>query len=108
MPCYTVVRSKVELLATSTNPELLAKGLKALGYTVHVTDRTITFTKGYRTGTYDIKTGKLTMDATWNSAEIKAAYSKEVVVDQADRHGWKISWSTDEEGNEQAKVLKRG
>lgn len=108
MPCDTVQTSKVEWLATSTDTDLLMKGLTALGYDVEKRGNVIYFSKYGRTGTFDKATGKLTLDSSWDGAEIKRAYSEQIVESQASKHGWKISWSTNADGDREAIVMKRG
>lgn len=107
MPCNTIQTSQVEFLAKSTNPELLAEALRALGYTVFINGHFTQFTKGYQTGTYNALTGQLTMPQQWDGNEIKRAYSREIVNSQAKKNGWKVSWSVNENGEQEATVERR-
>lgn len=108
MPCDTVQESKVEFLEKSTDVKLLAEALRKLGYRVTENEEGLAFSKGYGwNGTYESKTGKLTLPEQQDGNEIKRAYSEEVVNHQARKFGWQISWSTNPQGTKTAKVVKR-
>jgi hypothetical protein len=106
MPCNTVQRSKVELLANTTDKSLLARGLRAKGYTVHETTNGLSVQRYGRAGSYDARTGKLTIPEQWDSQEFKRAYSREIVTQQAEQGGWSVEWSTNEQGQDEAIVQK--
>jgi len=108
MPCDTIQTSKVEFLATSTDLDLLTKSLEALGYEVRRSGNMIRFSKYGRQGSFNKTTGELTLDSNWDGNEIKRGYSEQIVQSQADKHGWKISWSTNDDGEREATVMKRG
>lgn len=108
MPCNTIVRSKVEFLATSTDKNLLASALNALGLTATVHEGGVTFEGGYRrSGSYDSATGKLTAWQGLDTEAVKRGYSEAVVNATAKKNGWQVSWSTNAAGNREASVLRR-
>lgn len=94
MPCNTVVTSKVEILARSTDPALLGLAFDALG----VARTSWTFNK---------ETGDLSMPRYIAIDEVKRAYSEQVVISQARKFGWQLSWKTNSSGNREARVVKR-
>lgn len=93
MPCDTIQLSQVEFLATSTDANLLAKGLKTAGFNVMVyaDSHTVSFSKGGRRGTYNSQTGELEIPQSWDSNEIKRAYSQAVVSYAAEQYGWTLT-----------------
>jgi hypothetical protein len=110
LPCDSIQRSQISFLATSTDLNLLADGLRALGFTVRESDLGLDFYKAGITGTYAKATGKLTSRG-YNELdidEVKRSYSKAVVNSQAKKFGWKIDWKKNAEGFEEATVIKRG
>ena len=110
MPCDTVITSTCEFLSTSTDVHLLAEGLRSLGYQVRETEQGLQFTNGTLSGTYDKRTGRLQSAGrydTLDTAEVKRAYSEQVVNSQAKKFGWKISWKTNTAGEREAEVEKR-
>lgn len=108
MPCNTIVRSKVEFLATSTDLDLLKAGLEALGHSVAKYENTLTFSKYGRRGSFNKVTGELVLDRAWDGEKIKRAYSEQVVNSTARKNGWQVEWKTNAAGNREAKVLRRG
>jgi hypothetical protein len=111
MPCNTIVRSKVEFLATSTDLTLLAGALKALGWAVVQGETSLQFSKGGSRpgrGSYDKATGRLTLPSNVDGDEIKRAYSEQTVEAVAKKNGWQITWKTNAAGNREANVLRRG
>ena len=110
MPCDSIQRSQVEFLATSTDLQLLAEGLRSLGFTVREHEQGLTFAKYGTSGTYDKATGKLTSSGfnELDTAAVKVAYSEAVVNSQAKKFGWKIDWKTTASGEREATVQKRG
>lgn len=111
MPCYSIQESRVEFLANSTDADLLEKALKKRGFTVHRSGNKLVYSKSdyydRTNGTYDTKTGKLEYTGDLDTADLKRAYSEEVVEHVADKQDWKIEWSTNEAGNKEANVYKR-
>lgn len=108
MPCDTIQLSRVEFLAKSTDVSLLIAALKAQGYDVSSYNTIITFYKDGRNGRYDSSTGELQLPQEWNGSTIKQGYSEQVVTSQAKRQGWQLEWTTNAQGNREAKVQKRG
>jgi hypothetical protein len=108
MPCDSVQQSKVEFLATSTDLDLLTKALEKMGWTVTRNGDVLNFSKGYyETGSFNKKTGRMTLPESADLDEIKRGYSEEVVTTQAKKHGWQVSWSTNKAGKREALVVKR-
>lgn len=93
-------------MATTTDPQLLASGLRSHGYTVHQNGPILTITRGWESGTYDTRNGRLTLPRSWDSQEFKRAYSHAVIEQKAQENGWELEWGKDEDGNEQATVRK--
>lgn len=108
MPCDTIQTSTVEFLATSTDVSLFIAALKAQGYQVSTYDTTVNFYKYGRSGQYESTTGRLQLPEEWDGNEIKQGYAEQVVTSQAKRQGWKLEWTTNNQGNREAKVQKRG
>jgi hypothetical protein len=109
MPCWTVQESKVQFLAASTDPDVLATALEKLGYAVaRVSDTVLTFQKNGQSGSYDGRTGRLELPQGWDLNEIKRPYSQETAESQARKFGWKLEWSTNAAGHRQAAVARRG
>jgi hypothetical protein len=108
VPCNTIQRSKVEFLATSTDIALLTKALGSLGYSVTLQDQMLAFRTQSGLGSFSRETGKLILPESCDGNAIKRAYSVEVVQSQAHKHGWKIAWSTNAQGQRQATVQRRG
>ena len=107
MPCYTIQKSKVEFLAKTTDANLLAVGLRQLGYKVTKTPEGLYFEKAGGSGTHASSSGLLQMDESWNTGELKRAYSEQVVESQARTFGWRLQWSTNRAGNREATVIRR-
>jgi len=110
MPCDSVISTTCEFLATSTDVHLLAEALQSLGYRVRETESGLQFTNGTVSGTYDKASGRLQSASrydTLDTAEVKRAYSVSVVNSQAKKFGWKISWKTNDQGQQEATVEKR-
>ena len=76
MPCNTLTEAQVEL--GKCEPTLLAEAMKQLGVQNYL---------------HNAKTGTLTMSGNRQPtlAEVKVAYSRQVVQSQARRYGWKIT-----------------
>jgi hypothetical protein len=110
MPCNTITRNQVTFLAETTDADLLARGLREAGY---ITQPLAYSRKGFRvyrdgeSGEYDAETGRLTIPASWDSQEFKRIYSREIVTQQAKENGWEISWSTNDQGEEEATVERQ-
>ena len=110
MPCDSVVTTTCELLSTSTDVHLLAEGLRSLGYQVRETENGLQFTNGTVSGTYDKASGRLQSASRYDkldTAQVKRAYSEQVVNSQAKKFGWKIQWKTNAAGEREAEVEKR-
>lgn len=72
MPCDTIQQTTVDL--AKANPDLLKAALQTLGITE-----------------YTFKNGVVTVqNSPVDSAVIKQAYSKQIVISQAKRFGWGI------------------
>ena len=109
MPCNTIQRSKVEFLAKSTDVGLLRRGLEALGFQEIVqVGELLAFRTREGVGNYDKATGKLILPESCDGNAVKRAYSEQVIQSQAIKHGWRISWRTNEQGRRQAMVQRRG
>jgi len=107
MPCDSIERTKVEFLAKSTDVKLLAKGLKARGFSVNLQGHMLYFSRYGQSGNYNAQTGRLDVPESTDTNEFKQAYAKEVVNSQAEENGWEVEWRTNESGNEEAVVEKR-
>lgn len=98
----------MEFLATTTDLNLLAEALRALGYQVRETETGLYYSKYGSTGTYNKASGRLdTRGAELDIDEVKRGYSVQVVNSQAKRFGWKVSWKVNDAGNPEAIVEKR-
>jgi hypothetical protein len=103
----------VEFLATTTDLNLLAEALKALGFQVRIIEdglqAGLQFAKYGCSGTYNKATGKLETRGFQglDIDEVKRGYSEQVVNSQAKKFGWKIQWKTNDAGNREAEVEKR-
>jgi hypothetical protein len=109
LPCNTVQTSTVEFNAQSTSVSILSDALRALGLEVYQEDGAIGFSGGNGRGTYNAATGKLSLRSygSLDAAAIKRAYSEQVVISQAKKFGWQLSWKVNASGNRQATVVKR-
>ena len=109
MPCNTIQRSKIEFLAKSTDIGLLRKCLEAMGLKdIAQVGELLIFRTLDGVGNYNKATGKLILPQSFDVNAIKRAYSEQVVQSQAIKHGWRISWRTNEQGHRQAMVQRRG
>jgi hypothetical protein len=107
MPCWEIIESSVEFLPNTTDVTLLKPALESLGLEVKVYAGGLNLRKGSWAGYYESKTGKLELPASLNINEVKRQYSKHVVIATARKQGWSLSWSTNDQGNEAARVVKR-
>lgn len=99
MPCYTVQTASVEL--NNADHELLAKALEKQGYTVRRANKTLTFSKGNVSGTYQNKKldFRMTGGAKVDTDAIKRAYSDQVIQHMAKKYaeeGWELERDGDE------------
>ena len=108
MPCDSIVTTKTEFLATSTDVALLKAALEAMGYTVSEYRSELSFYKNGRRGSYQPLTGKLTMPEEWDGNDIKRGYAEQVVSSQLKRQGWKFEWTTNAQGIRECTPQKRG
>ena len=109
VPCDQIILTHCEFLPNTTDVKLLKLALEAQGLTVHETATGLTFNRGYREqGSYEKKTGRLTLPNSMDVNEVKVGYSREVVKEQASKLGWSDSWDVDEEGNPTVEISKRG
>lgn len=95
MPCDSIIMANVEFNMQSTDMKLFEEALRALGYSYQKTyDGNPYFVRDNVTGV--LKDGKIKMtypDGMNNAelqAEIKRAYSTEVVKSQAKKFGWQL------------------
>ena len=86
MPCNTVQTMSV-LLSPKTDGDLLHSALSALGMSPVRTGDMIFF--GTRES-FNVKTGELRVRSTTSVADIKRAYSAEIVKGQAKKYGWQL------------------
>ena len=111
MPCWNVIESKVEFLEANTDVGLLKLALEAMGFVVTQTKQGLSFIHRYggTTGEYVKATGQLTQRGSQAADinEVKRGYSKQVVELGARKQGWKISWSKNAEGLDEATVVRR-
>ena len=108
MPCNTVQTSQVVFNAQATDRKILSDALRALGFAVTENGEALSFAgpRGY--GNFRTATGELTIASnSFDAAEIKRAYSEQVVTTQAKRFGWQLSWKVNASGNREATVVKR-
>ena len=94
MPCWTIKKTVVDV--GKMNVEILTAGLKAAGFFIGSTQQgMLTFAGQIGEHKYEIATGKLLIDPRQNAealtAEVKRAYSAQVVRQTANRFGWKLS-----------------
>lgn len=85
MPCYTVTKNTVD--AGKLNPGLLIAALEAMKLHPRQTGELIRFGNGE---SYDTQTGKMQVVASRNVAEIKQAYSGQIVLQTAKKFGWTV------------------
>lgn len=97
----------MEFLATTTDLNLLAEALRALGYQVRETEIGLYYSKYGSTGTYNKASGRLDTRGDLDIDEVKRGYSVQVVNSQARKFGWKVSWKLNDAGNPEAEVEKR-
>lgn len=97
----------MEFLATTTDLNLLAEALRALGYQVRETKTGLYYSKYGSTGTYNKASGRLDTRGDLDIDEVKRGYSVQVVNSQARKFGWKVSWKLNDAGNPEAEVEKR-
>jgi hypothetical protein len=94
MPCNTIQTAVVEL--GKAQPDLLLAALNRLGLSAVRHSDTIYFGRflngisDFDRECYDIKTGQLRLETTRDVAEIKRAYSHQVVQSQAKKFGWQM------------------
>lgn len=79
MPCYTVQETKVNL--ERANPDILREAMNALGV--------INYAFNAKTGTVTVRGQSVDV------ADVKRAYSKQVVLTQAKRFGWTVKEQPD-------------
>lgn len=110
MPCDTIQLSTVEFLEASTNVDLLKKALQKMGFQVYDTGTHLRFSKYGLNGTYTKATGKIETSgySKLDVNQVKQNYSEQVVENQAQEFGWEVSWGTNENGEREATVIKRG
>jgi hypothetical protein len=109
MPCDQIILTHCEFLPNTTDVKLLKLALEAQGFTVRETATGLSFTRGYREqGSYEKRSGKLTLPESVDGNSVKVGYSTEVVKEQASKLGWNDSWDVDEEGNPTVEISKRG
>ena len=106
MPCDQIRVVSVEFSA-ATDAIILTAALQALGYSVQMSARAVTFQRYGRAQVFDLKTKRLTVDQSVDVAEVKRAYSEEVVNAQARKFGWQVNWQTNAAGNREAAVQRR-
>ena len=93
MPCWTIKKTTVNV--DTMNVAILAEGLRAAGFAVNteVKDRVL-FSKAGSTWYHTYEAGKLTIDRDPEverlTAEVKRAYSAQVVRSTAEKFGWKV------------------
>lgn len=91
MPCFTVRTTTVDLTAIGKiDPLLLARAFTAMGHAATLSGDYITFPGG----TYSTRTGKIegnprTIGGDFQ-AQVKRAYSGEVVKATAKKYGWSL------------------
>lgn len=85
MPCDTITTMKVNL--GNVNFEQLVEALKAMGQTPIVENDLVYFGYGE---SFNNKTKELRIKSQDKVAEIKKAYSAQVVKSQAKRFGWQL------------------
>ena len=87
---------------------MLADALRALGFEVTRQGDVLGFAKSGAYGKYAIATGELEIASRiLDAAAVKRAYSEQVVMSQAKKFGWQVSWKTNPNGNREARVVKR-
>jgi len=91
MPCWTIQESKVQFSA-NTDRNLLTAALNAAGLKATLQGDAIKFSNGsYNCKTHEFTfTGLNQKQAVEKVAELKRAYSAQVVVSQAKRFGWQV------------------
>lgn len=104
MPCYSRINSTVEF-GQNTDAKLLAKALRAMGYTVTEAGKSLAFAKYASdapiTGTF--RDGTMTINGSIDEMEVKRTYSAEVVKSAAQRFGWQVK----QPGANQFQVTRR-
>lgn len=85
MPCDSITTSVVDL--GKAQPDLLEAALNSLNLRARRDGHIVYF--GWNES-YDAQTGQLRVNSTRDVAEIKRAYSHQVVLSQAKKFGWQI------------------
>lgn len=109
MPCWTVQETTIEFLEKSTNVDLLKAALEKMGFRVNDTSTHLHFYGNGLTGTYTKATGKIETrgSSKLDVNEVKREYSEQCVNNQAAEYGWEVDWSTNENGEREATVIRR-
>ena len=94
MPCDMVVTTQTHFLPESTDRDLLDKALSTLGVQAWEYN-------------FDSKTGRLVLPRRVDVNQVKRQYAKEVVNRTAQKKGWRISWKQNDQGLDEATVIKR-
>lgn len=89
MPCDTITTVSVEL--GKVNPDLLFNSLKALGLNpIKWSDNGTIYFGPSSQEYHNPETGETKLAKGRNAAEIKRAYSAEIIKSQAKRYGWSL------------------
>jgi len=95
MPCWTIKKTTVDV--GKMEIKTLAAGLKAAGFDVNDDMNRLLFSRSGSTWYHTYKDGVLTLqgqNVEGITAEVKRAYSAQVVRQTAERFGWKLSSKT--------------
>jgi hypothetical protein len=89
MPCYTIQLTSIKW-SQNTNIDALKQAIKTLyGFdAVLYSNNCLSF--GYQGENFNPQTGVLTLNARRNEAELKRAYSTQVMLLQAKKYGWQV------------------
>ena len=87
MPCYTI--NTVDVPLGTLSLDLAEKALADMG----LNPRRAGLIIGHRAGQYDRETGTATWRGQDRTAELKRAYSAQVIKSQAARFGWTLRQS---------------
>ena len=104
MPCYTQNTASIEF-GKNTNVGMFKEAAKVLGEHLYSESATRLDYFSFR-----LDNGQLVYDPVRFTpdklAQLKRAYSEQILIATAKRNGWQVSWTTNKSGNRQAEVIR--
>lgn len=104
MPCYTNQVSTVEF-GKNTDLALMEKAMLAIGETIYSrgVNQLDAFAVRFKDGRLEYDANKFSLA---DVANLKRAYSEQVLIQTAKRNGWALTWTVNVNGNKQAEVSR--